>query len=147
MAIARAVRVGNCGEARADTTAEIAVSGQDARVDDVGRDSGAGLVIGIARVAEHVALIDSIESPRWVDLVALQHHERVLFDCNNIRVFLQTQQFVVGQLGNKPIERVAEHRQNLRPTCFLLGCKCACNNTAAKRDDVLPGNWYTCKVL
>ena len=145
--IARAVRVGNCGEARANTTTEIAVSGQDARVDDVGRDTGTGLVIGIARVAKHIALIDSVKPPRRIELIALQHHQRVLFDCNYICVFLQAQQLVVGQLGNKPIERVAEHRQNLRPTCFLLGRKNACNYIAAKRDDVLPSDWHTCQVL
>ncbi|CAB4761035.1 unannotated protein [freshwater metagenome] len=70
-----------------------------------------------------------------------------MFDCNYIRVFLQAQQLVVGQLGHKPIERVAEHRQNLRTACLLLGCKNTRNYIAAKRDDVLPSNWHTCQVL
>ena len=147
VAIARAVRVGDCGEASADTTAEIAVGWQDACVDDVGRDTSTGLVIGIARVAKHIALIDSVKTPRWIELVTLQHHKRVLFDCNYICVFLQAQQVVVRQLGHKPIERVAEHRQNLRTACLLLGCKCSCNNIVAKRDDVLPSDWHTYEIL
>ena len=91
-------------------------------------------------------MVNSVKAPWWVYLITQQHHNAILLNRFDIRIFFQTLKCRVIKHSGKAIHRSCVHRQNLRTSCGLCGCKRARCNIIFQRDDVLIIDWHTHQV-
>ncbi len=108
VAVARPVAVADGRVAGPDAAGELLVRGAQARVEDVGVDPGAGLVVGVGRVERQGPLVDAVEAPGGAALADVELDDPVLLDELDAVVVGEERRLLLGQLEGEAPERFLE---------------------------------------